>query len=138
MRDFSKNHEWLSINTATVRKSRGQDLPLTDIIEACVSRGINAISPWRDQVAAAGLPAVARLVKVFTQSKGHLPSLHKAVVAEVARKRGWPILEFNSRGGGGLLGQVRTDANGFVDYVNDGALRGSYKVVVPVHLTGQP
>jgi uncharacterized protein (DUF1800 family) len=28
--------------------------------------------------------AVARLVKVFTQSKGHLPSLHKAVVAEVA------------------------------------------------------
>jgi hypothetical protein len=31
-----------------------------------------------------------------------------------------------------LLGQVRTDANGFVDYVNDGALRGSYKVVFPV------
>jgi uncharacterized protein (DUF1800 family) len=29
--------------------------------------------------------AVARLVAVFTQSKGHLPSLHKAVVAEVAR-----------------------------------------------------
>ena len=28
--------------------------------------------------------AVARLVNVFTQSKGHLPSLHKAVVAEVA------------------------------------------------------
>ena len=26
---------------------------------------------------------------------------------EVANKRGWPILEFNSRGGGGLLGQVR-------------------------------
>ena len=54
MRDFSKNHEWLSINTATVRKSRGKDLPLTDIIEACVSRGIKAISPWRDQVAAVG------------------------------------------------------------------------------------
>jgi putative phosphoserine phosphatase/1-acylglycerol-3-phosphate O-acyltransferase len=29
-------------------------------------------------------------------------------MAEVARKRGWPILRFNSRGGGGLLGQVRT------------------------------
>ena len=29
-------------------------------------------------------------------------------MAEVARKRGWPILEFNSRGGGGLMGQVRT------------------------------
>ena len=29
-------------------------------------------------------------------------------MAEVARKRGWPILEFSSRGGGGLMGQVRT------------------------------
>ena len=63
MRDFSNNHEWLSINTATVRKSRGQDLPLTDIIEACVSRGIKAISPWRDQVAAVGLDTVSKLVK---------------------------------------------------------------------------
>lgn len=26
---------------------------------------------------------------------------------DIARKRGWPILEFNSRGGGGLIGQVR-------------------------------
>ena len=29
-------------------------------------------------------------------------------MAAVARKRGWPILEFNSRGSGGLFGQVRT------------------------------
>ena len=29
-------------------------------------------------------------------------------MAEVARKRGWPILEFKSRGRGGLLGQVRS------------------------------
>jgi putative phosphoserine phosphatase/1-acylglycerol-3-phosphate O-acyltransferase len=29
-------------------------------------------------------------------------------MAEVARKRGWPILEFSSRGSGGLMGQVRT------------------------------
>lgn len=63
MRDFSKNHDWLSINTATVRKSLGQDLPLTDIIEACVQRDIKAISPWRDQVAAVGLAAVSKLVK---------------------------------------------------------------------------
>ncbi len=28
-------------------------------------------------------------------------------MAELARRRGWPILEFNSRGRGGLLGQVR-------------------------------
>jgi putative phosphoserine phosphatase/1-acylglycerol-3-phosphate O-acyltransferase len=29
-------------------------------------------------------------------------------MAEIARKRGWPILRFNSRGRGGLVGQVRT------------------------------
>jgi len=63
MRDFSADHRWLSINTATVRKSRGVEQPLTDIIEACAQRGIRAISPWRDQVAAAGLPAIAKLVK---------------------------------------------------------------------------
>jgi sugar phosphate isomerase/epimerase len=63
MRDFSENHRWLSINTATVRKSRGEEQSLTDIIEACAQRGIRAISPWRDQVAAAGLPVISKLVK---------------------------------------------------------------------------
>jgi sugar phosphate isomerase/epimerase len=63
MRDFSADHRWLSINTATVRKSRGADLPLPEIIEACARRGIRAISPWRDQVAAAGLGAISQLVK---------------------------------------------------------------------------
>ncbi|MCD6079500.1 MAG: hypothetical protein K0R89_3444 [Ramlibacter sp.] len=63
MRDFSGDHRWLSINTATIRKSGGKDLPLTEIIEACVQRGIRAISPWRDQVAAAGLAEVSRLVR---------------------------------------------------------------------------
>ncbi len=63
MRNFSRDHRWLSINTATVRKSRGVEQPLTTIIEACAQRGIKAISPWRDQVAAAGLGEVSRLVK---------------------------------------------------------------------------
>ena len=63
MRDFSQDHRWLSINTATIRKSGGADLPLPRIIEACVQRGIRAISPWRDQVAAAGLAEVSRLVR---------------------------------------------------------------------------
>ncbi|MES2633921.1 MAG: sugar phosphate isomerase/epimerase family protein [Pseudomonadota bacterium] len=63
MRDFTQDHRWLSINTATVRKSRGVEVPLADIIEACAARGIRAISPWRDQVAAAGLAHVSRLVK---------------------------------------------------------------------------
>lgn len=63
MRDFSQDHSWLSINTATVRKSRGRDVPLPEIIEACARRGIRAISPWRDQVAAAGLATVSSLVR---------------------------------------------------------------------------
>jgi sugar phosphate isomerase/epimerase len=63
MRDFSRDHRWLSINTATIRKSNGVDLPLPAIIEACARRGIRAISPWRDQVASAGLATVSRLVK---------------------------------------------------------------------------
>jgi sugar phosphate isomerase/epimerase len=63
MRDFSRDHRWLSINTATLRKSRGADLPLPEIIEACVRRGVRAISPWRDQVHAAGLAKVSQLVR---------------------------------------------------------------------------
>ena len=63
MRDFSQDHRWLSINTATVRKQRGVDWPLLDILDACVARGIRAVSPWRDQVAAAGLQATANRLK---------------------------------------------------------------------------
>jgi sugar phosphate isomerase/epimerase len=63
MRDFSRDHRWLSLNTATIRRSRGVELPQPDIIEACVRRGIRAISPWRDQVAAAGLDTISRLVR---------------------------------------------------------------------------
>jgi sugar phosphate isomerase/epimerase len=63
MRDFSQDHRWLSLNTATVRKNRGVEQPLPAILEACAARGIRAISPWRDQVAAAGLPVMSKLVK---------------------------------------------------------------------------
>ncbi len=59
MRDFSTDHRWLSINTATVRRQRGQDWGLLEILDACAARGIRAVSPWRDQVAAAGLQATA-------------------------------------------------------------------------------
>ena len=63
MRDFTQDHHWLSINTATVRKSNGQDWPLDQIIEACAQRGIRAISPWRDQVASVGLGKIASQLK---------------------------------------------------------------------------
>ena len=59
MRDFSKDHRWLSINTATVRKQ----WPLDRIIDECARREIRAISPWRDQVAAVGLEKIARQLR---------------------------------------------------------------------------
>ncbi|PIF73846.1 sugar phosphate isomerase/epimerase [Variovorax sp. 54] len=63
MRDFSKNHDWLSINTATIRKQSGAEVPLDRLIDQCAERGIRAISPWRDQVAAVGLDKVAKQLK---------------------------------------------------------------------------
>jgi sugar phosphate isomerase/epimerase len=59
MRDFSADHRWLSLNTATVRKQGD----LVEIIEACVRHGIRAIDPWRDQVAAIGLDRAVRAVR---------------------------------------------------------------------------
>jgi len=59
MRDFSQDHRWLSINTATVRRQKGEEVGLARIIDQCAEHGVRAISPWRDQVAAAGLDKVA-------------------------------------------------------------------------------
>lgn len=63
MRDFSQDHRWLSLNTATVRKQQGVEVPLSRIIDQCAERGIRAISPWRDQVAAVGLDKIASQLK---------------------------------------------------------------------------
>jgi sugar phosphate isomerase/epimerase len=65
MRDFSSNHHWLSLNTATVRKSKDQDNSLTSIIDACAKHEIHAISPWRDQVHAVGLEKIASQIKAL-------------------------------------------------------------------------
>ncbi|MGL3214436.1 sugar phosphate isomerase/epimerase family protein [Bradyrhizobium sp. BR 1433] len=59
MRNFSNDHRWLSLNTATVRKQGD----LLAIVEACARHGIRAIDPWRDQVAAVGLDRAVRAVK---------------------------------------------------------------------------
>ena len=59
MRDFSGDHRWLSINTATLRGAGTLDT----IIAACVRHGIRAISPWRDQVHAIGFERTAELVR---------------------------------------------------------------------------
>ncbi len=59
MRDFSNDHRWLSLNTATVRRQGN----LVEIIEACARHGIRAIDPWRDQVAGVGLERAMRAVR---------------------------------------------------------------------------
>src|SRR5947209_7284871 len=59
MRDFSADHRWLSLNTATVRKQGD----LAQIIEACARHNIRAIDPWRDQVAAIGLDRAVSAVR---------------------------------------------------------------------------
>jgi sugar phosphate isomerase/epimerase len=59
MRDFSVDHQALSINTATVRKQARLDA----IVDACARRHIVMISPWRDQVAAVGLEPIARHIR---------------------------------------------------------------------------
>jgi len=59
MRDFSGDHRWLSLNTATVRKQGD----LVQIADACTRHGIRAIDPWRDQVAAVGLDRAVRAVR---------------------------------------------------------------------------
>src|SRR5258706_14731464 len=59
MRALAAQPELLSLNTATVRERWN----LKEIIEGCARHGIRAISPWRDQVAAAGLANVAKLIR---------------------------------------------------------------------------
>jgi sugar phosphate isomerase/epimerase len=59
MRDFSNDHRWLSINTATVRKQGD----LLAIVDACARHGIRAIDPWRNQVAEVGLDRAARAIR---------------------------------------------------------------------------
>jgi sugar phosphate isomerase/epimerase len=85
MRDFSKDHRWLSLNTATVRKQGD----LAQIVDACARHGIRAIDPWRDQVAAIGLDRAVKVVRdaglelsgycrggMFTSDDAHRQAAH--------------------------------------------------------------
>jgi sugar phosphate isomerase/epimerase len=58
MRNFSNDHRWLSLNTATVRKQGD----FVAIAEACARHKIRGVSPWRDQVAAVGLDRAVKAV----------------------------------------------------------------------------
>ena len=59
MRDFSGDHRWLSINTATVR----EQADFIGIVEALARHNIRAVSPWRDQVAKVGLVRAVKAVR---------------------------------------------------------------------------
>ena len=59
MRDFSGDHRWLSLNTATVWKQGD----FVAIAQACAKHGIRGVSPWRDQVATVGLGAAVKAVR---------------------------------------------------------------------------
>jgi sugar phosphate isomerase/epimerase len=59
MRDFTHDHRWLSVNTATLRKQAD----FLGIVEACARREVRAIAPWRDQVAAVGLNRAVSAVR---------------------------------------------------------------------------
>ena len=73
MRDFSTDHAWLSLNTATVRKQGD----LLHIIEACARHEIRAISPWRDQVAAGRARSdQAAVATARLEALGLLPRRH--------------------------------------------------------------
>ncbi len=47
----------------TVHQSRGAEIPLTGVMDACARPAIRAICPWRDQVAAVGLDTISKLLK---------------------------------------------------------------------------
>jgi len=80
MRELAGDLRHLSINAACAR----QQLTLPHLIEACARRGIPAIGPWRDQVAAVGLVQVARQVRDAGLSLtgycrgGFFPAVHAA------------------------------------------------------------
>jgi sugar phosphate isomerase/epimerase len=59
MRDFSRDHRWLSINTITL--DRQGDLPA--IIEACARHEVAALCPWRHQVAQVGLDRATKSLR---------------------------------------------------------------------------
>ncbi len=58
MRDLSRDNRFLSINTATLRRER----PLAEVAHALAAAGIPGIGPWREQIQAVGIKAVAKLI----------------------------------------------------------------------------
>jgi sugar phosphate isomerase/epimerase len=144
MRDFSADHRWLSLNTATVRKQGD----LVQIIEACARHGIRAIDPWRDQVASVGVDRAARAVRdaglelsgycrggMFTADAAHRMEVHddNRRAIDEAKALGAPCLvlvvgglpQFSRPGSAaskdimGARAQVRDAIADMMDYARD-------------------
>ena len=95
MRDFSKDHRWLSINTATVRK-QGDFVASSKPARGAAS----ALSPWRDQVAQVGLDRAVKAVRdagldlsgycrggMFTADEAHRRRRATTIAARSTRPR---------------------------------------------------
>src|SRR5215472_7504537 len=59
MRDFSADHDWLALNTITLRKQGD----LGSIVDACARHRIRAIAPWRDEITTIGAAKAARRIR---------------------------------------------------------------------------
>ena len=82
----------LSINTATVRAQ----WPLPDIIAGLARHGIRGISPWRDQVAAAG-PGRRRAPHPRRRARRDRPLPRRHVSRARPRRRAAPRIDDNRR-----------------------------------------
>ena len=78
MRDFRQDHRWLSINTATVRKQRGQDWPLLDIL-------VKLVDTAKDVGLAIGPEAPANVVALQLQEPGGALAWFRLASSEAAR-----------------------------------------------------
>jgi len=58
MRDLSRDHSLLAINSATVKP-----WTLEQLVEGCVRAGITGIAPWRDIVQACGAERAGKLIR---------------------------------------------------------------------------
>ena len=59
MRNFSTDHDWLALNTITLRKQGD----FGTIVDACARHQIRAIAPWRDEIATIGVAKAARRIR---------------------------------------------------------------------------
>ncbi len=74
MRDFSRNHSALALNTATLGHNldgHGAGWPIERVIEACAERGLGGIVFWRREIGARAVEIGERVRAVGLNVVGH-------------------------------------------------------------------